>query len=60
MVRVESAINALPGVVESAVIGAPHPDLGEGATAIVVREKGVAVDEAAIATALEGALAKYR
>ena len=27
----------LPGVVESAVIGLPHPDFGEGVTAVVVR-----------------------
>jgi malonyl-CoA/methylmalonyl-CoA synthetase len=58
--EVESAIDALPGVAESAVIGAPHPDFGEGVTAIVVREKGAAVDEATIAAALEGALAKYK
>ena len=58
--EVESAIDALPGVVESAVIGAPHPDFGEGVTAIVVREKGAAVDEATIAAALEGTLAKYK
>ena len=58
--EVESAIDALPGVVETAVIGAPHPDFGEGVTAIVVREKGAAVDEATIAAALEETLAKYK
>ena len=34
--EVESEIDGLPGVVESAVIGVPHPDLGEGVTAVVV------------------------
>ena len=58
--EVESAIDALPGVVESAVIGAPHPDFGDGVTAIVVREKGAALAEATIAAALEGTLAKYK
>jgi malonyl-CoA/methylmalonyl-CoA synthetase len=58
--EVECAIDALPGVVETAVIGAPHPDFGEGVTAIVVREKGAALDEATIAAALEGTLAKYK
>ena len=58
--EVESAIDALPGVVETAVIGAPHPDFGEGVTAIVVRQKGAALDEATIAAALEGTLAKYK
>jgi malonyl-CoA/methylmalonyl-CoA synthetase len=36
--EVEDAINALPGVVESAVIGVPHPDFGEGVVAVVVQE----------------------
>ena len=39
--EVESAIDALPGVVESAVIGVPHPDFGEGVTAAVVTEPGL-------------------
>jgi malonyl-CoA/methylmalonyl-CoA synthetase len=58
--EVESAIDDVPGVVESAVIGLAHPDLGEGVTAIVVREKDSAVDETRIAAALEGVLAKYK
>jgi len=36
--EVEEAINALPGVVESAVIGVPHPDFGEGVVAVIVPE----------------------
>ncbi|MEL7216279.1 MAG: malonyl-CoA synthase, partial [Pseudomonadota bacterium] len=34
--EVEDAIDALPGVIENAVVGLPHPDLGEAVTAIVV------------------------
>jgi malonyl-CoA/methylmalonyl-CoA synthetase len=34
--EVEEVIDALPGVVESAVFGVPHADLGEGLTAVVV------------------------
>ena len=34
--EIESEIDAIAGVVESAVIGLPHPDFGEGVTAIVV------------------------
>ena len=37
--EIEGEIDAIPGVVESAVIGLPHPDFGEGVTAIVVRGK---------------------
>jgi malonyl-CoA/methylmalonyl-CoA synthetase len=34
--EVESEIDTLPGVLESAVIGLPHPDWGEAVTAVVV------------------------
>ena len=58
--EVESEIDALPGVVESAVIGVPHKDFGEGVTAVVVREKGAAINEADVAAALEQRLAKFK
>lgn len=45
--EIELAIDALPGVGESAVIGVPHADLGEAVVAIVVRSDA-ALDEAAI------------
>ncbi len=35
--EIESEIDALAGVSESAVIGVAHPDFGEGVTAVVVR-----------------------
>ena len=34
--EIESALDAAPGVHESAVIGVPHADLGEGVVAIIV------------------------
>jgi malonyl-CoA/methylmalonyl-CoA synthetase len=58
--EIESAIDAVPGVVESAVIGVAHPDLGEAVTAIVVREKDATADETTIAAMLDGELAKYK
>ncbi|MDD3445106.1 MAG: malonyl-CoA synthase [Zavarzinia sp.] len=58
--EVEGEIDALPGVIESAVIGVPHPDFGEGVTAVVVPEKGAARDGAAILAALDGRLAKFK
>jgi malonyl-CoA/methylmalonyl-CoA synthetase len=58
--EVESEIDALPGVVESAVIGCPHPDFGEGVTAVVVLKKGASADEKAIIANLEGKLAKFK
>jgi len=46
--EIESEIDAMPGVVESAVIGVPHADFGEGVTAVVVCNKGAAVTEASV------------
>ncbi len=58
--EVENEIDAMPGVVESAVIGVPHADFGEGVTAVVVKDKAAAVDEAAVVDALDGRLAKFK
>ena len=58
--EVESEIDALPGVVESAVIGCPHPDFGEGVTAVVVMQKGASANEKAIIADLESKLAKFK
>ena len=58
--EVETEIDALPGVVESAVIGLPHPDFGEGVTAVVVLEPGAILTEAQALAALNNRLAKYK
>jgi malonyl-CoA/methylmalonyl-CoA synthetase len=58
--EVESEIDALPGVVESAVFGVPHPDFGEGVTAAVVVQPGADVSESAILSALRPRLAAYK
>jgi malonyl-CoA/methylmalonyl-CoA synthetase len=58
--EVEDEIDQIPGVAESAVIGLPHPDFGEGVTAVVVREMGSTIDEAGIIAALEGRLARFK
>ncbi|WP_137702813.1 malonate--CoA ligase [Marimonas lutisalis] len=36
--EIESLIDDIPGVLESAVIGVPHPDFGEGVVAVIVKE----------------------
>lgn len=59
-IEVEAEIDALPGVVESAVIGIPHPDFGEGVTAVVVAKPGAALDETAMRQSLERRLAKFK
>jgi malonyl-CoA/methylmalonyl-CoA synthetase len=58
--EIETEIDSLPGVIESAVIGLPDPDFGEAVAAIVVREKSSSVDEAAIHAALQNRLAKFK
>tara|TARA_R110002124_G_scaffold66769_3_gene181542 strand:- start:8370 stop:9869 length:1500 start_codon:yes stop_codon:yes gene_type:complete len=56
--EIESVIDDLPDVVESAVIGVPHPDFGEAVVAVVVPEG--APDEDAITTELSRGLAKFK
>ena len=58
--EVELAIDALPGVLESAVIGAPHPDFGEGVVAVIVPEAGASLEEPAIRAALSVTLARFK
>jgi len=56
--EVELLLDELPGVVESAVIGVPHPDYGEAVTAVVVAAAGL--DEAEVIAALRPRLASYK
>jgi len=61
--EIEELIDAMPGVVESAVIGLPHPDFGEAVSAVVVRQKsptGAALTEAFIINAIKGKLANFK
>jgi len=58
--EIELAIDALPGVAESAVIGLPHPDFGEAVTAVVVPRPGAGLDPAAIIAELRKNLANFK
>jgi len=58
--EVEQIIDEHPDVEESAVIGVPHPDFGEGVTAIVVPAAGAEPTKAAIMEALSGRLARFK
>jgi malonyl-CoA/methylmalonyl-CoA synthetase len=58
--EVENEIDAIAGVVESAVIGVPHADFGEGVTAVVVGDRKTPLDEAQVLHALDGRLAKFK
>ncbi|TAM46738.1 MAG: malonyl-CoA synthase [Gammaproteobacteria bacterium] len=59
--EIESYLDKLDGIAESAVIGLPHPDFGEAVTAVVVRQPGRDdVDEQTILAALKGAIAGFK
>lgn len=58
--ELEEILDTLPGVAESAVIGVPHPDFGEGVTAVLVASKGQAPSEAQVLAALDGKLARFK
>jgi malonyl-CoA/methylmalonyl-CoA synthetase len=58
--EVESELDAVPGVLESAVFGAPHPDFGEGVTAAVVLKAGAVLSEIQIVNAIQARLARYK
>jgi len=58
--EIESEIDAMQGVFESAVIGVPHPDFGEGVTAVVVRTQPEQIDQNSIINALQDRLAKFK
>ena len=58
--EVESEIDALEGVTETAVIGAPHRDFGEGVVAVVVRSADSRTTVEDIMDALAGRLARFK
>jgi len=58
--EVESEIDDIAGVKESAVIGVPHPDFGEGVTAVVVADGSSEISREAIIAALTDRLARFK
>jgi malonyl-CoA/methylmalonyl-CoA synthetase len=54
--EVELVLDELPGVVESAVVGAPHPDFGEAVVAVIAGSG----DEAAMIAAARERLAAFK
>ena len=58
--ELELLLDALPGVVESAVIGVPHPDLGEAVVAVLVVNRKPPPDLAAITGRLQGQVARFK
>jgi malonyl-CoA/methylmalonyl-CoA synthetase len=58
--EIEIKIDALENVMESAVIGAPHPDFGEAVIAVVVCVEGKTTTAEKVQTALQVDLAKFK
>ena len=54
--EIELVLDEMPGIVESAVIGLPHPDFGEGVAAIVIGEG----DEASLIAQCRERLAAFK
>ena len=53
-------LDELPGVLETGVIGVPHPDFGEAVIAVVVRDGTVDVSDEQLSAALDGVLARFK
>ncbi len=59
-VEVEAELDAQPGVLESAVIGLPHPDFGEAVFAVLVPQKDAVLEPAAVLDGLRDRLARFK
>ncbi len=58
--EVEIQLERFAGVGEAAVIGVPHPDLGEAVVAVIVPTADVQPEEAGIMTAIRGRIASFK
>ena len=58
--EVETVLDDMPGVLESAVIGVPHADFGETPVAVLVAEGDATLDTDAIAARLRDQMARFK
>ncbi|WP_019141674.1 malonate--CoA ligase [Noviherbaspirillum massiliense] len=58
--EIESLLDDVDGVAESAVIGLPHPDFGEAVVAAVVVRLGAVLTEAALIAHAKASIANYK
>ena len=58
--EIEERIDALEGVVESAVVGVADADFGEAVVAVVVASDGHALTEASVIASLRGEIAHFK
>lgn len=58
--EIEAIIDELPGVLESAVIGVPHPDFGEAVIAVVVPRTEATLSEQGMIQTLKNVIANFK
>ncbi len=58
--ELESLLNEMPGVAESAVIGVAHADFGEAVVALVVATQGAVPDSSAMLARLKSQIAGFK
>jgi malonyl-CoA/methylmalonyl-CoA synthetase len=58
--EVESYVNDLPGVAESALVGIPHPDFGEVGVLVVTSREGQSLDPQQVIAATRARLANFK
>lgn len=58
--EIETLIDDMPGVAESAVIGVPHADFGEAVVAVVVPKSGATLDAARMQADLKSRIANFK
>ena len=58
--ELELLLDEVPGVLESAVIGVPHPDFGEAVFAVLCPRKGITLDPKAVLSMIAGNLGRFK
>lgn len=58
--EIESVIDDLAGIAESAVIGVPHPDFGEAVVALIITDQNAQIDGAIIQSGIKDKLARFK
>ena len=58
--EIELMLDRIGGVFESAVIGVPHPDLGEAVVAVIVTESGISLNQDSIIDSLQNRIARFK
>ncbi len=58
--EIESYLDDMPGVLESAVVGRPHPDFGEAVVAFIVKDGSVDINEESVTAFVKDQLANFK